>query len=57
MVFNGMLDIDYCLAIQKLIDLNFDPFPNTPRPDSLFVTCLDFNLEIKRKTQINKLSI
>jgi hypothetical protein len=24
------------------VDLNFDPFPNTPRPDSLFVTCLDF---------------
>ena len=35
-------DIDYCLAIQKLIDLNFDPFPNTQRPDSLFMTCVDF---------------
>ena len=39
---NNHKDIDYCLAIQKLIDLNFDPFPNTPRPDSLCVTCLDF---------------
>ena len=39
---NNHKDIDYCLAIQKLIDLNFDPFPNNPRPDSLFMTCLDF---------------
>jgi hypothetical protein len=39
---NNHKDIDYCLVIQKLIDLNLDPFPNTPRPDSLFVTCLDF---------------
>ena len=39
---NNHKDIDYCLTIQKLIDLNFDPFRNTPRPDTLFMTCLDF---------------
>jgi hypothetical protein len=39
---NNHKDIDYCLAIQKLIDLNFDPFRNTPRSDSLIMTCLYF---------------
>lgn len=35
------MDIDYFLAMQKLMDLNFNPFPTNPWPNTLFMTCLD----------------